>query len=56
MKKVILAALIVSTAFACKKSTAVKTETPVKYYFKIQPVEMDGTKNTTTTYKHITVY
>lgn len=55
MKKITLAVLVASFAFACKKSTDIKTEAPVKYYFKIQPVELDGNKNTTTTYKIVTV-
>jgi hypothetical protein len=55
MKKVIFAALIVSATFACKKNADVKTEAPVKYYFKIVPISEDGSKNDTTTYKLITV-
>ncbi len=55
MKKIILATLIVSTAFACKKNADVKKEAPVKYYFKIAPISLDGTTNDTTTYKLITV-
>ena len=55
MKKIIFAALIGSAAFACKKPADVKTEAPVKYYFKIAPISMDGTSHDTTTYKLITV-
>ncbi len=55
MKKIIFAALIVSSTFACKKSADVKTEAPVKYYFKIAPISFDGSTNDTTTYKLITV-
>jgi hypothetical protein len=55
MKKVIISAIIAITAFACKKSTETKTEAPVKYYFKIEAVDADGTQSTITTYKTITV-
>jgi hypothetical protein len=55
MKKIIFAALIVSASFACKKSADIKTEAPVKYYFKIAPISFDGTSNDTTTYKLLTV-
>lgn len=56
MKRIIIAVTITASAFACNKSTDIKTVgAPVKYYFKIQPVEMDNTKNTTTTYKTILV-
>jgi hypothetical protein len=54
MKKVILVVLIAMTAFACKKSTT-SAEAPVKYYFKIEAVDTDGTQSTITTYKTITV-
>lgn len=55
MKKIILSALIISAAFACKKNAEVKTDAPVKYYFKIAPISDDGSKNDSTTYKIITV-
>lgn len=54
MKKVILMAIIAVTAFACKKSDTT-IEAPVKYYFKIEAVDTDGTQSTITTYKTITV-
>lgn len=55
MKKLIIAIGILSMAISCKKSADVKTEAPVKYYFKIAPVSDNGSKNDTTTYKLITV-
>lgn len=54
MKKVIIAIAIVGSTLACKKSTATKTEAPVKYYFRIEAVDNDG-KTTITPYKQITV-
>lgn len=57
MKRIIIVTIVAVSVFACKKAANMKTETAqTKYYFKIQPVEMDNTKNTTTTYKTITVY
>lgn len=56
MKRIIIAAIITATALGCKKSAETKTEAPVKYYFKIEPVENDGTHNTATNYKTVTVY
>lgn len=55
MKKILLTAVIVNAMFACKKPADVKSEAPVKYYFKIAPISEDGSKNDTTTYKLITV-
>lgn len=54
MKKAILVVIIAITAFACKKSTT-PTETPVRYYFKIEAVDADGSQSTITTYKSVTV-
>jgi len=54
MRKVILVAIVAITTFACKKSTT-PVETPVKYYFKIEAVDTDGTQSTITTYKTVTV-
>jgi hypothetical protein len=54
MKKTILVAIIAIAAFACKKSTT-PVETSVKYYFKIEAVDTDGTQSTITTYKTVTV-
>lgn len=54
MKKVILIAIIATTAFACKKSD-IHTEAPIKYYFKIEAVDTDGTQSTLTNYRLITV-
>ena len=51
MKKIIFSVLIVSTTFACKKNAEIKTDAPVKYYFKIAPISIDGSKNDTTGYK-----
>lgn len=55
MKRIIIAAIIATTIFACKKNSDVKTEAPVKYHFKIEAVDTDGTQSTITTYKTITV-
>jgi len=52
MKKVIIAAILATTIFACKRETA---STPsVKYYFRIEAVDNDG-QSTITPYKTITV-
>lgn len=56
MKKILIAVGIICAAIACKKSTEVKTEAPVKYYFKIAPISDDGSKNDTTVYKTRNVY
>lgn len=56
MKKILIAIVIVSAAFACKKNADVKTEAPVKYYFRIAPISDDGSTNDTTTYKIKIVY
>ncbi len=56
MKRIIITVVIIGSAFACKKNTAPKTEAPVKYYFKIEPVELDGSHNTATHYKTEIVY
>lgn len=52
MKKVIIAAILATTAFACKRETT--TAPPVKYYFRIEAVDNDGA-STITAYKVITV-
>ena len=54
MKRIIIAAIIIGSFVACKKSTAPNTESPTKYYFKIEPVSVDGS-TTTTTYKETIV-
>lgn len=53
MKKLIIAALLATTAFACKKS-ATETQAPVRYYFKIEAVDNDGAK-TVIPYKTVNV-
>lgn len=53
MKKIIIAAILIATAFACKRETT--TAPPVKYYFRIEAVDNDGS-STITQYKTITVY
>lgn len=55
MKKLIIAIGVLGAAISCKKNADVKTEAPIKYYFKIAPISDDGSKNDTTTYKLITV-
>jgi hypothetical protein len=55
MKRIIIVAIIATTVFACKKSSDTKMEPPMKYYFKIEAVDTDGTQSTITTYKNITV-
>jgi len=54
MKRTILVGIIAIAAFACKKSTT-PANAPVKYYFKIEAVDTDGTQSTITTYKTVTV-
>lgn len=56
MRKLIIAIIAISCMFACKKSTDTKTDVPIKYYFKIEPEEIDGTHNTSTNYKTEVVY
>lgn len=55
MKKATLVAIIAISAFACKKSTSPAEAPAVKYYFKIEAVDTDGTQSTITTYKMVTV-
>lgn len=56
MKRIIITAVIIGSTLGCKKNTAPKVEAPVKYYFKIEPVELDGSHNSATHTKVITVY
>lgn len=55
MKKIIITMAVIASSYACKKSTDIKTEAPVKYYFRIEAVDTDGTQSTITAYKIITV-
>jgi hypothetical protein len=53
MKKIIIAAILATTVFACKKATTT-TEAQVKYYFRIEAVDNDGS-STITSYKVVSV-
>lgn len=55
MKKIIIAMAFIASTVACKKSADQKTDTPIKYYFKIEAVDNDGMQSTITSYKIITV-
>jgi len=55
MKRIIIAALVIASTFACKKNTDAKTGTPVKYYLKIEAAHFDNTAAQETQYKTITV-
>lgn len=54
MKRIIIAAIIMLPAFACKKTNDSKTATETKYYFRIEAVDNNGT-STITPYKAVTV-
>jgi hypothetical protein len=54
MKKIIFAAILVSTAIACKKTTST-IRVPVKYYFRVEAVDNDGSSSITP-YKTIVVH
>lgn len=54
MKKVILMAIIATATFGCKRSAPLQ-DAPVRYYFKIEAVDIDDMQSTITKPKIITV-